>query len=47
MPDDYAEVSAWWEIGYNANANLFLDWSGRFGEDLIENSLSVGARVAW
>jgi outer membrane autotransporter protein len=47
MPDDHAEISAGWEIGYNANANVFIDWDGRFGEDLIENSLSVGVRVAW
>lgn len=47
VPRDHAEISAGWEIGYGANANLFLDWDGRFGSDWIENSLSVGARVAW
>ena len=47
MPQDHAEVSLGWEIGYGANANLFIDWSGRFGEDLIENSLALGVRAAW
>jgi autotransporter-associated beta strand protein len=47
IPRDHAEISAGWEIGYRANANLFIDWDGRFGEDLIENSISVGARVEW
>ena len=44
---DYAEVSLGWEVGYGANANLFIDWNGRFGEDLIENSLALGVRAAW
>jgi outer membrane autotransporter protein len=47
LPRDHAEVSVGWEIGYGKNANLFLDWDGRFGSDFIENTISVGARVAW
>jgi uncharacterized protein with beta-barrel porin domain len=47
MPQDHAEIALGWEIGYGANANLFIDWSGRFGEDLIENSLALGVRAAW
>jgi outer membrane autotransporter protein len=47
IPRDHGEVSVGWEIGYGKNANLFLDWDGRFGSDFMENSISVGARVAW
>jgi len=47
MPRDHAEVAIGWEVGFTANANLFLDWDGRFGEDLIENGISVGGRVVW
>jgi outer membrane autotransporter protein len=47
VPSDYAELSVGWEVGYAARANLFLEWDGRFAADLIENSVSVGARVAW
>jgi len=47
VPNDHAELSLGWEVGYVSRANLFLDWNGRFGEDLIENSVSVGVRVAW
>ena len=46
-PRDHGEVGLGWDVGYGPNANLFLDWNGRFGEDLVENALSVGARVAW
>jgi len=44
---DFAEISVGWDVGFVGNANLFLDWEGRFGEDLIENSLSLGGRVVW
>ena len=47
LPRDHAAISAGWEVGYVANANLFVDWKGRFGEDLVENSISLGLRVAW
>jgi outer membrane autotransporter protein len=47
VPRDFAEISAGWEIGYNTNANLFIDWDGRFGKEFVENSLSIGVRVAW
>lgn len=47
LPRDHAAISAGWEVGYVADANLFVDWEGRFGEDLVENALSVGLRVAW
>ncbi len=47
MPRDHAELGLGWEVGLSRNANLFFDWQGRFGEDLIENSISLGGRVAW
>ena len=47
VPRDFAELSAGWEVGYVARANLFLEWEGRFGDELIENSISLGARVTW
>jgi len=47
LPRDRAQISVGWEIGYNANANLFIGWDGRFGEDLVENALSLGVRAAW
>ena len=47
VPNDHAEVGLGWEVGYRKNANLFIDWDGRFGKDLIENSVSAGVRVAW
>lgn len=46
-PRDHAEVSIGWEVGFTENSNLFLAWNGRFGEDLIENALSLGCRVVW
>lgn len=47
MPRDRAELSVGWEVGYTRNANLFVTWDGRFGEDLVENALSLGLRAAW
>ncbi len=47
VPRDHAAISAGWEVGYVSNANLFVDWQGRFGEDLVENAVSLGLRVAW
>lgn len=47
LPRDRAQISVGWEIGYNAHANLFIGWDGRFGEDLVENALSLGVRAAW
>jgi autotransporter-associated beta strand protein len=47
MPRDHAELGLGWEVGFTANANLFLDWQGRFGEDFVENALSIGGRVVW
>jgi len=47
LPRDRAQISVGWEIGYNANANLFIGWDGRFGEDLVENALALGVRAAW
>ena len=47
IPSDHAELSVGWEVSYVSRANLYLNWDGRFGEDLIENSISVGARVIW
>jgi len=47
MPRDHAEIGLGWEVGFAANANLFLDWQGRFGEDFVENAISFGGRVVW
>ncbi len=47
LPRDVGEVSVGWEIAYARSANLFVDWNGRFGEDLVENALALGLRVAW
>jgi outer membrane autotransporter protein len=47
LTEDHAEVALGWEVGFVRNANLYLDWEGRFGKDLIENTLSVGGRIAW
>lgn len=47
LTEDHAEVALGWEVGFVRNANLYLDWEGRFGKDLIENALSVGGRIAW
>jgi len=47
MPSDHAEVAIGWEVGFTANANLFFDWEGRFGENLTENGISAGGRVVW
>lgn len=47
IPRDRAELSVGWEVGYTTNANLFVTWDGRFGEDLVENALSLGLRAAW
>lgn len=47
IPRDLAQVSVGWEVGYVAAANLFVEWEGRFGADLLENSVSAGLRVAW
>lgn len=47
LPRDLGEFTVGWEVGYNRNANVYIDWKGRFGEDLIENALSIGLRAAW
>jgi len=47
VPRDLAEISVGWEVGYVTNANLFIDWNGRFGSDLIENAIAIGVRAAW
>lgn len=47
LPRDHGEISVGWEVGYAAYANLFIDWNGRFGEDLIENSVALGLRATW
>jgi outer membrane autotransporter protein len=47
MPRDIAEVSVGWEVGFNPNANVFVNWNGRFSEDLVENALAIGVRASW
>ena len=47
VPTDHAEIGVGWEVGFTDNANLFFDWQGRFGEDLVENAFSAGGRVVW
>lgn len=46
-PADQGEIALGWDVGFTANANLFFDWEGRFGEDLIENAISAGGRIVW
>ncbi|MEM9174303.1 MAG: autotransporter domain-containing protein [Myxococcota bacterium] len=46
-PEDHGEIAVGWDVGFTDNANLFLDWQGRFGEDLTENAISAGGRIVW
>lgn len=47
LPRDHAELALGWDVGFTELANLYIEWQGRFGEDLIENALTVGGRVRW
>ena len=46
-PRDQALLGVGWDVGLSARSNLFLDWTGRFGGDFVENTVSLGGRVAW
>ncbi|MCR9095216.1 MAG: autotransporter domain-containing protein [bacterium] len=46
-PTDLGEIALGWDVGFTTNANLFFDWRGRFGDDLVENTISAGGRIVW